>query len=897
MAASQEGAAKVRLLLDAALEYERADDLSDAARAAQAAADAGDSELARVTAERLAAYGPNGAALAERLLAEAKTATEPAVKRELYERLSELDRARGDTSSTLLWQNAILEDDPKALRALRALEHAYLGSGRTEELEPIAAALAGLLDRNEATAHAILAARLRVAAGNRAGVRELAELSASHEPASLWALRCLSVAARETHDDALDLRAEKELSERVARAIDAATLALRAAEAAMRLGKLEEAKALLDRTVELVPDHPVALARQAETLEALGDARGAAEALEALAAASKVEAHQAEAWHHAASLWLDKVGDDERGRAALEVVADLELTYGDTFARLRDLYVKHEVRDKLAELLERRIALTDDPEERVSLEVTRGKALADIGDKSAAKEALAAALDANPDHADALDAFAELSVHEGDWEGAEQAWIRLARHSTEPERQAEIYRKLGALYDDQMPNAQRAELSYREVLKRLPNDVGAMEKLVQVYGRLGDTQKALELQTDLLNRAGTPEEKRDRTIELARVQEEILKDRRKAEATLDKARKTWPQDGAVLRGLAEFYRRGGEATALNVLLDRAANDARRALGTGRFDASLFESLATVAELRGGTDAARVANATLGALTGKEPALDGAGLAAGDARLDDLLAPELLTLPLRALLKKVGDALDGAYPMDLRSIRASPLPAEHMGVAQQIQQMATAFGIHNVEVYVSAALGPTCVPASSAPPRLVFGSALLDKSADDVARTFLVVRSLKLLQARASSLSRTAPIDLWPMVAGMLSAFSPSWQPPGIDAKKVAEHQQRLKAALVRQLDDDVPVLAMEVIGSIGNRASQLGTAVNQWGNRAALLAMGSPSAALRGIAVGSGHPEGPPEDAGERLKWIVRNPEARDIAVFSVSEQYAEARRRLGLGG
>ena len=91
-----------------------------------------------------------------------------------------------------------------------------------------------------------------------------------------------------------------------------------------------------------------------------------------------------------------------------------------------------------------------------------------------------------------------------------------------------------------MPNPQRAELSYREVLKRLPNDVGAMESLVQVYGRLGDTTKALELQNDLLNRAGTPEEKRDRTIELARVQEEFLKDRRKAEGTLDKARKTWP---------------------------------------------------------------------------------------------------------------------------------------------------------------------------------------------------------------------------------------------------------------------------------------------------------------------------------------------------------------------
>ena len=895
VAASAEGPTRVRLLLEAALEYERADDLAAAARVADAAASTDGSDFARITAERLAAHGAGGAALAERLIAAAKVATDPHAQRELYDRLSELDRTRGDKSSALLWQNAILETNPKSLKALRALEHAYIGEGRVDELEPIATTLAELLDRNEANAHAMLAARL-CSKQDTAKIRQLAERALAHAPPSLWALRTLSVVARDPKDDELALRVDKELSERVARAIDSATLALRAGEAAMRLGRLDDARGLLDRAVELVPDHPVALARQAEALEGLGDAKGAAQALEALASASKVQAHQVDAWHRAGCLWLDAVGDEDRGRAALETVADLDLTHGDTFARLSALYVKQDAREKLADLLERRIALTTDPEERVALEVTRGKALADIGDTSAAREALAAALDANPDHADALDAFAELSVHDGDWEGAEQAWIRLARHSTEPERQAEIYRKLGALYEKELPNAQRAELSYREVLKRLPNDVGAMERLVQVHGGLGDTQKALEIQTELLNRAGTPEEKRDRTIELSRVQEDFVKDRRKAEATLDKARKTWPQDGAVLRALAEFYRRGDETTALNVLLDRAANDARRALGTGRFDAALFEALATVAELRGGTDAARVANATLAALTGADASIPGAGLAAADARLDDLLAPELLSLPLRALLKKVGDALDGAYPMDLRSIRATPLPAEASGFAQQIQQMATAFGIHNVEAYVSTAIGPSCIPASAAPPRLVFGSVLLEKGIDETARTFLVLRSLKLLQARAATLSRTAPIDLWPVVAGMLTVFAPTWQAPGVEPKKVAEHQQRIKGALVRQLDDDVPVLAMEVIGSIGNRASQLGTAVNQWGNRTALLAMGSPAAALIGIAAGTGHPEGPPADAAERLKWIVRNPEARDLAVFSVSEQYSDARRRLGLG-
>jgi hypothetical protein len=203
-------------------------------------------------------------------------------------------------------------------------------------------------------------------------------------------------------------------------------------------------------------------------------------------------------------------------------------------------------------------------------------------------------------------------------------------------------------------------------------------------------------------------------------------------------------------------------------------------------------------------------------------------------------------------------------------------------------------MHNVEVLVSSALGAVCIPASSVPPRVVFGQAMLD-SADDAVRFFAIVRAMKILQGRASALSRLAPIDLWPVMAAFLSLFAPNWQPAGVDAKRMADAAQRIRPVMPRRLDDDVPVLALEVTGAIGNRASQLAIAIGQWGDRAGLLAIGDPSVAIRGIAASSGHVDGPPAAGADRLKWIVRNPEARDLAIFSVSEQYAEARRRLGL--
>ena len=365
-------------------------------------------------------------------------------------------------------------------------------------------------------------------------------------------------------------------------------------------------------------------------------------------------------------------------------------------------------------------------------------------------------------------------------------------------------------------------------------------------------------------------------------------------AVLEAAKKTYGNDSKVLRAHAEFLQRRGEDRSMLMLLDRAANEARRALSTGRFDPAFFETLSTVSELRGAIDGALVAQATLKALRGEATELVGAGARAADPQLDELLAPPALSPPLRILLKKTGHVLDDAYPVDLRALKAAPLSHESRELDNHVQEVAEAFGLGTVEVYSSPALGPICMPVSSAPPRLVYGESLL-KSDKATARYFLLIRALKLIQAGATSLSRTAPIDLWPLLAGLLNIFAANWEPQGADPRKTAQATARIRAVLTGQLDSDVPVLALEVIGSIGNRASQLGVASNQLGNRTGLLAVGDPGAAFEGIAMAAGQEKGLPASAAERLRWIVRSSEARDTAIFSVSDQYFQARESLGV--
>jgi hypothetical protein len=343
-----------------------------------------------------------------------------------------------------------------------------------------------------------------------------------------------------------------------------------------------------------------------------------------------------------------------------------------------------------------------------------------------------------------------------------------------------------------------------------------------------------------------------------------------------------------------FYQRTGQGPSAAVLLDRAVADARRALSTGRFEPYLFETLWSAAELRNRADAAEVARATVLALEGQETELSGGGGRAGDAALDDMLAPEVMTPAFRELLLKTGAMLDQAVPFNFEAIRATPPLPTMQSVGEETRALAGAYGLAQIQIMVSSVLGPVCIAATAHPPTVVFGHALAS-SAPSPVRTFLIHRALKVIQANVAAFARTAPIDLWPLLAAYLKVMSPTFAPQGVDMAKLNEAHSRLTRTVPSGLGPDVALLAADVIGAIGNRASTLNTAVNGWGARAGLLAVADPNVALSALALATGAINGPPTDGKERVTWVGRNAEARDLIVFSVSDAYSDARSRLGL--
>ena len=889
---------KALLLLEAAYDYERNGDFVATLRAATAAKQAAQIGIESVLIERAEIHTGSVAHLADELLTRARGASEPWVRREAYEKLSELDGvARNDLASALLWHRTILEDFPGHMPSLRYIEQALITEGRDEELEPIAQNIARTLagsDGGESSAHAGLSTRLKMRAGDWDGTREMAELARSQPEKALWALRLVNAHARAHADHAADLETTLALLERSNRSLEMVSLYLRGADAAMRVGKNELAKDLLEKASTTDPGDVSVWEKLARVRRQLFDASGSAEAFESVARTSLVRNHQLEAWYQSAIIWLETVKDVARGVQSLEQVANVDVNYRDVFPRLSSLYAARGARAELAALLERRVSTVNDPSERIGLEVERGRVLAEAGDVAGARQAFEAALEREPDNTAALSAYADLCARMSDWTAAEQAWVRLARLLATPEEQRAIYAQLGELYLSHAVNLSRAETAFKEVLKRAPDDIPATEKLIDVHRRANDATHALELQQQLISRANDPADRRRRLIELSSIYETTSHDTRKAEQALETARREFPTDVVVLRSLAEFYTRHRQMPAVHILLDRAAAEARRSFAAGRFMPPLFEVMAAVYDIRGKKDAARAVLASLAALNGAPAQVQGAEARAGDPRLDEVLAPEVLTPALRALLARAGDALDAVFPMDPRSVRAAPLPPSAGPIYNVAQAIASGMQIPGLQIFVSPQIGPTCIPVGSAPPTIILGEQLLN-APNSLGRTFLIVRALKLVQAHASALLRVPPNDLPVLIAGWLQVFNPSWVPQGLNAQALADAVRRIQAVLPRRNDADVGLIALEVAGSLGNQASALGPGALAWANRTGLLAVGDMGAALDGIAWVMGMPNGAPTGPAERAAWIGRTPEAKELFIYSVSDSYAEARMRAGL--
>ncbi len=899
-----EGPHARQLRLRAAAAFEQAGDAAKAATLYREVLSESPDIMVEAALDRAELAAGEHARVSSRRFDAVKVASTPKAKLLALEALANLDlRERGELSSGLLTLQSILAEAPDHLPTLRALERHYLGDDRDDELIGIERALVEHLpEAKDVVAPARLATRLLLLRGETPGdaADPIVMLAADRflrdegPTDDHWLARRVHAAARAAGDTALSFATLRHLLAQLATAPDEqAALSVPLAELASELEGPAAAAEILAPHAAAHPNHPTVLEAQARALRDAGDSAGSGAAFEQAANASSIDGHRVELLYAAGRCW-EEADAPEAALAAYEQAVDLDVTYADLFERARRLLESAGAREGVAALLQRRLAAGADQSTKVALYEEHARVAEELGDRRSARDSLRAALTIDPERPEALKHLAELSLAEGDWRVAAESLIRIARLRQDRDELRWVFFTLGDIYDEHMPDPKRAEAAFRRVLKLVPEDLEALDRLARLFEREQLYDKAIDTLQELADCEIDPDEQRRHRLRLAHAHEH-RGDLRSAEHVLEATRRQEPTNLEVLRAIADLYERQGAQSALAVHLNRAVSDFRRILLEDPADPMAWPGLVEVLEWRQRRDPARavasaafalgMADADLTARLGANGSIPGAGASAAVEEMRDLLAPPALNTAVHEVFHLAAEAFDKALPFDPRAWRAEKASRSHPA-RSELLRLAQLFDVRDVQLLITKTHPRICAPVSERPVTLLVGEEILSVT-DETERAFLFMRALAAANAHLSVAMRSDPADLYLLIAGLLRAYDPNHAPAGLDPHALEDMAKRVYKGIPRRVRDEVGPLAIEMGGAPGFDAAKLRAAAAELGDRVALLALGSLKGALDALVKMNAGP--PPTD---RISAVRGVPEAWSLLHFALSDTYFEARHR-----
>lgn len=899
------GARARTLRLRAASLYERSGEL---ARATELYRDVSreyaDDPIARRGLDRTEIALERLSGVAQRLF-EAVRRSEGKAKQDAFRALTEYHLyERGDVRSAALSLRSLLEVDPTDLVALVALERISMEAGDRKELLRIEEKLCATLSHpSDIDAHSRFAVRLRLASMDASGGAGDDLLLAAFDAgaSSPWLLRRVEGAALERGSNELRARALLALAEDAPEMDERAALTLQAAEALARSGEANEALQRVQSLAGAQASHPYVLESLAWHLLRVGRHAEAVKAFSSAAQDAQAPGRGALLWSMAGSLLADHLEDLDGARAALEEAARRDLSAPGVFERLRRFYGDARETAKLAELIERRLALGAEPALELELHLAQAEVCSHLADSEGTLRALQKALAIAPTNEEALRRSAEEAMALGRWSHAAEILVDYGRLQKDRERLRWVFMTLGEIYDTHLPDLRRAEVAYRRVLQLAPNDVQAIERLALVLHRDDQIEPAIAAMRQLIHHLTDVGARRVRRFTLSKWIEESG-DLKGAESELEHARREDPTSHAVIAALASFYDRIGESTSKAVHLERAAGDYRRALEGDFTRPRLWVGMMTTLVELGRSDAARCAasaaialgvdDETLRSCTDARGVVPGGGRAAADASLDELMAPEAIDTATRTFFRLAQETLEAMLPFDLKQWRAEKLGGRDP-YRKQASALGESFGLSDVRVFVTSAAPRVCVPVATQPPTILVGNELL-RTLEEPEREFLFVRALKILVTHLCPAIRCQPEELRAAIGGIIHTFDLSFDLPGVDSTTLAEMARRAQKQIPRKVRSELASVAIEVGRSKTFDPSILGVAAAELGNRAALLYTGDAPAGV-GALLALGQAE--TLERQERAAMIHAMPEPLALIRFALSDVHFDLRQRVGADG
>jgi tetratricopeptide (TPR) repeat protein len=599
----------------------------------------------------------------------------------------------------------------------------------------------------------------------------------------------------------------------------------------------------------------------------------------------------------AAQTWLERVQDQAKALRAVERSLAAQPINPDALVLKGSLALLAKQFGEAAAAFSARVQLGGDPQTLLPIHLKLAALYQDhLFDTTRAAAHLQSVLSADSGNPEGLERLSAIHSASGNWGEAAECLKRLLETDAAPATLARCALALARVYDEGFHNPGLASSLYRRALDLAPGDLWVLGRLVDLYGRLGNSTELVQMLEQQAQGGGDAKRNAALRVKIGDVYAGSLADPPKAIENYRKAIELDPSCFPARVALANLFMRDAASAP-------SAIDAHGQLL--RLDPCRVESIRALFRLwqgLGHRDKAFCAAAVLHFLQAaneieKEHYLSERGrlpsgpLPSGPEELKSLIHPDART-PLVEVLRAIGDQLSKLYPAALSSVgtrRIERLRSEHP-VSTLLRSIADALGVAQYEAYQTNR-GSVMLETSD-PLAICISQEVLEKLTPAEQR-FALGRAMFGILQKSAIVHKLHRRDLENLLGSAIRIFAPQSRWLG----KPDEGQTRqLNKALSRRarkaLEAAVQSLAAQAKAP---DLEQVLDGLTFSEDRAGLLLSGDVSVALS-LVPRQDSPAGgtPPDQATDEIVHaILRQPRLEQLLRFALSDEHFELRQKL----
>lgn len=343
-------------------------------------------------------------------------------------------------------------------------------------------------------------------------------------------------------------------------------------------GDLAHARIALEEAREIDPANVAVLEALAEIYLVGGEWDKLVAALSSMADATSDVAFRSMLRHGAGQIQEVMLHQPQQARASYKIALNDDMTNLPAAASLSSLALQQEDWGELARVLVAEADLVDDPRTQRRLTERAGDLYWErLGDAENAIGAYRRAALATPDEPAPLRKLAAVLESNGRWRELVDVYISELPLVKDPEERADLYHRIGEVYEHSLGRTDDAVAAYRHALEAVPTHMPTLQALGALYRQAERWSDLADMDLREAERIADPERRAARYCEVAELVDRRLGDHAHAISLYERCLDLQPGQRAAFAALDQLYRREERWRDIVALYERQA----QALGDGK----------------------------------------------------------------------------------------------------------------------------------------------------------------------------------------------------------------------------------------------------------------------------------------------------------------------------